>query len=121
MDDDHPQYVPTDGSRGFTSTVSGVDPIKSYHLATKTYVDQSGINRHGRKSIDNGASFIVVNFSDLGHTNYTVNTTLENTVDSPPSIYAFIVSARTSNSFTVTFVDNIDSANYKLNWCIIED
>jgi hypothetical protein len=38
-DDDHPQYVPRDGSRGFTSTVSGVEPIEDYHLTTKRYVD----------------------------------------------------------------------------------
>jgi len=38
-DDDHTQYVPTDASRGFTSTVSGIDPTEDYHLATKSYID----------------------------------------------------------------------------------
>jgi hypothetical protein len=38
--DDHLQYVPRDGSRGFTSTVSGVYPVEDYHLATKFYVDE---------------------------------------------------------------------------------
>lgn len=38
-DDDHPQYILVDGSRGFTNTVSGVDPTQDYHLATKWYVD----------------------------------------------------------------------------------
>jgi len=38
-DDDHIQYVPTDASRGFTSTVSGIDPTEDYHLATKSYID----------------------------------------------------------------------------------
>lgn len=38
--DDHLLYVPVDGSRGFTSTVSGIDPINAEHLATKNYVDQ---------------------------------------------------------------------------------
>lgn len=37
--DDHPQYIPTDGSRGFTSTVSGVNPVNDEDLATKSYVD----------------------------------------------------------------------------------
>ena len=37
--DDHLQYVPVDGSRGFTNTVSGVDPTEDYHLTTKQYVD----------------------------------------------------------------------------------
>lgn len=120
-DDDHILYVPTDGSRGFTSTVSGVDPTLSYHLATKSYVDSGGTDRHGRTSIGNGVSFIAVTFSDLGHTDYTVNATLENITDSPPSIYAFIVSARASTGFTVTFMGDTDSVNYVLNWTVIED
>jgi len=37
--DDHTQYVPTDGSRGFTSTVSGVYPVQPYHLVTREYID----------------------------------------------------------------------------------
>ena len=37
-DDDHPQYVPRDGSRGFTSTVSGVYPIEYYDLVTLEYL-----------------------------------------------------------------------------------
>ena len=120
-DDDHTQYVPTDGSRGFTATVSGIDPVQSYHLATKSYVDAGGIDRHGRESIANGASTVSVTFADLGHTDYTVNATMENTSDSPPSIYAYIVSARVSTGFTVTFMGDMDSANYVLNWSVIED
>ena len=38
-DDDHLQYVPRTGVRGFLSTVSGVDPIEDYHLTTKQYVN----------------------------------------------------------------------------------
>lgn len=124
-DDDHSFYVPTDGSRGFTSTVSGVDPTQDYHLTTKSYVDiltaSGSIDRHGREAISNGASTVTVNFTTLGHTNYTVNATLENTADSPPSIYMFIISTRTSSSFIATFIGDMDSANYKLNWSIIED
>jgi len=119
--DDHIQYVLTDGSRGFTNTVSGVTPTQDYHLATKAYVDQGGMDRHGRTAVSNGASQVVASFSDLGHTNYTVSATLENISDSPPSIYAFIVSARTSSSFTTTFMGDMDSANYVLNWSVIED
>jgi hypothetical protein len=39
--DVHTQYIPVNGSRGFTSTVSGVTPIQSYHIATKGYVDEN--------------------------------------------------------------------------------
>lgn len=38
-DDDHLQYIPTDGSRGFTDTVSGVEPTQDNELTTKKYVD----------------------------------------------------------------------------------
>jgi len=38
-DDDHVMYVPTDGSRGFTGTVSGIAPVDGYDLVTKDYVD----------------------------------------------------------------------------------
>jgi hypothetical protein len=120
-DDDHPQYILVDGSRGFTSTVSGVYPIQDYHLATKAYVDEGGIDRHGRQSIANGASYVDVSFTSLGHTNYTINATLQNTVDSPPSIYAFIVSATTTSGFRVTLMGDTDSSNYILNWSVIED
>jgi len=37
-DDDHLQYVPTNGSRGFTSTVSGVEPIEANDLTPRDYV-----------------------------------------------------------------------------------
>lgn len=121
LDDDHTQYILTDGSRGFTSTVSGVTPVSDYDLATKAYVDASGIDHHGRQAIANDSCTVSVTFADLGHTNYTVNATLENTSDSPPSIYAFIVSSKTSTGFTVTLMGDTDSANYVLNWTVIED
>ena len=38
-DDDHPQYVPRTGVRGFTATVSGFDPVIDEDLTTKFYVD----------------------------------------------------------------------------------
>ena len=38
-EDQHPALVPRDGSRGFTSTVSGVDPTQPYHITTKNFVD----------------------------------------------------------------------------------
>jgi len=123
LDDDHPQYILVDGSRGFTATVSGVDPTQGYHLATKDYVDSADQpQNHGREAIANGASTVSVTFAAaLANTNYTVNATMENTADSPPSIYAFIVSAKTTTGFTVTFMGDIDSANYRLNWTVIED
>ena len=121
-DDDHTQYILTDGMRGFTNTVSGIAPVDDSDLATKAYVDSLGsIARKGRTSIANDASTVTVNFSDLGHTNYTVNAIMENTTDSPASIYMFTVSAKTTNSFTVIFTGDMDSANYLLNWTVVVD
>lgn len=39
VSDDHLIYVPRDGSRGFTNTVSGVDPTQPYHLTTLQYLE----------------------------------------------------------------------------------
>ena len=123
-DDDHPQYVLVDGSRGFTSTVSGVSPTESYHLATKSYVDaltvSGSIDRSGITNIPNGTCYVQVSFPDIGTTNYVVNATLENTSDSPPSIYAFIITNKATNSFRVDFMGDMDSANYYLNWMILD-
>jgi hypothetical protein len=36
--DDHTQYIRTDGSRGFTATVSGIDPENDNDLITRKYM-----------------------------------------------------------------------------------
>jgi len=126
-DDDHTQYILTTGSRAFTGEVAGIDPTVSGSLATKAYVDaqntaQTSIYEHGRQAIGNGASSVSVVFNtSTPSTNYTVNCTMENTNDSPPSIYPFIVSAKTTSGFTVSFSGDIDSANYYLDWSVVLD
>jgi len=47
LGDDHTQYILTDGTRGFTGTVSGITPVYDDHLTTKYYVDNVGID-HAR-------------------------------------------------------------------------
>jgi hypothetical protein len=56
--DDHPQYMLVDGSRGFTSVVSGIDPIEDYHLATKAYVDtiSGGSGSGGMDNVEDDTS-----------------------------------------------------------------
>ena len=44
-DDDHTQYILADGSRAFSGTVSGITPTANAHLATKEYVDLTGVSR----------------------------------------------------------------------------
>jgi hypothetical protein len=97
-----------------TSTASGIKyAVDNAHT--------TGMDRQGRATISGTADQVTINFTDLGHTDYIINATLENDTDSPPSIYSFIVSERTSSSFVVDFSDNTDSSNYYLNWTIVED
>ena len=124
-DDDHTQYSLADGTRAFTGEVAGIDPTVSGSLATKHYVDsqdelQTTIYEHGRQAIGDGVSTVSVVFdSALTSTNYTINCTMENASDSPPSIYAFIVSAKATTGFTCSLIGDTDSANYVMNWSVI--
>jgi hypothetical protein len=115
---------------GFGSTVSGVTPTEDYHLVTKEYVDDqitftiSGtvITAHGKQTLVSGTDQTTVTFpSALADATYTTNCTLENTTDNPPSIYPFIVTGTTISGFTVLFAGSMDSANYKLNWTVVQD
>jgi len=56
--DDHIMYVPTDGSRGFSSTVSGIDPVEGYDLVTKDYLDSIIASISGTTTIISGVIYI---------------------------------------------------------------
>lgn len=122
--DDHTQYVPTDASRGFTATVSGVYPTQDYHLSTKSYVDNvaGGGTKTGRETLLLNDSSKAVTFSSVyADTSYTVSAMMNNTIDAIPSIYPTIVSAKATTGFTIMFSGDIDSANYELEWITIHD
>ncbi len=89
----------------------------SYGVAATTQT--SSISRKGIETISSGISSVSVSFTDVGTSDYIVNTTLANTVDSSPSMYSYIVSSTASDSFTVTLMGNTDSANYKLFWSLL--
>lgn len=116
------QYVLVDGSRGFTSTVSGVDPTQSYHLSTKSYVDESlsdlfGQTKSGRESLSLGDSSTTVTFNvAFSSSEYALLVSIENQVDSPSSEYAITITDKTVTGFTVNYSGDIDSDNYYLNW-----
>jgi hypothetical protein len=81
------------------------------------FLTTTGMIRVGRDSVANLATTHTVTFTDdMPTTNYTVQATLENTTDTPPSQYSLIVSGKTVNGFTVTFSGAMDSANYELGW-----
>lgn len=122
-------YVLTDGSRGFTSTVSGIDPVQDYHLTTKSYVDGQdeyykqelldiiGQNKSGNVGLSNGDSSTSVVFtSPFTADDYALFVSIENTIDSPASEYALTITDKSTTGFTVNYSGDIDSSNYTLNW-----
>jgi hypothetical protein len=130
-------YVLVDGSRGFTSTISGVEPLQPFHLATKWYVDNvtvSGVvgdnyytkdeildllgeHKSGTESLNLGDSSTNVTFnSSFSSSDYALFVGLENTTDSPSSEYAITITNKTVSGFTVHYSGEIDSNKYYLNW-----
>ena len=123
-DDDHPQYILVDGSRGFTATVSGVHPTQDNDLATKWYVDSQVALQHetGRTALALNDSSKSVTFPNaFPDTNYSVTCNLNNTTDANPSIYPLIITAKATTGFTVLFSGDIDSNNYFLEWTAVAD
>ena len=124
-DDDHTQYILVDGSRGFTSTVSGVYPVVDSDLTTKEYVDDqfstlSGTRKWGRIScIDNARNQAVTFGTAFVDDDYTLVATLTNEVDSPPSIYSTIQGVKANTGFTTHFSGKMDSDNFILEWIAI--
>lgn len=124
VDDDHLQYVPVNADRGFTATVSGVDPTQDYHLTTKSYVDSVSVDRiqSGRVTLayheESKAVTLGTAFAD---TNYSISVLMTNTTDVNPGIYPVVTSAKSNTGFTVEFSGKIDSSNYTLEWIVIHD
>ena len=76
--DDHTQYIKTDGSRGFTSTISGIAPVEPNDLMTKQYfVDvltgttESGSDVIQIGNILYGSEFFYVEDDTISSTNST--------------------------------------------------
>jgi hypothetical protein len=83
------------------------------------FVTTSGIinEQYGIEDIPNGADNVSVTFPrTFNDSDYTLTTDIENTVDSKPSAFASVISAKSNSGFTVIFSGDIDSVNYKLNW-----
>jgi len=120
--DDHLQYIPVDGSRGFTGTVEGITPTMAFHLTTKQYVDSlfnhMGSNvQKGTVNLFQGADNITVVINPP-LSSYVVEVVIENTIDGSPSIYGHMIRRKVTTEFDVIFTGYIDSPNYKLNWVV---
>jgi len=73
----------------------------------------------GQEAIADTATTTTVTFASTeADTDYFITATLQNTTDSPPSIYTYIVTETTVDDFTVVYGGVIDSANYLLNWSL---
>ena len=70
-DDDHVYYVPTNADRGFTATVSGINPTQDYHLATKWYIDNELATISGGIVQDHG---LLTGLTDDDHAQYILAT-----------------------------------------------
>ena len=66
---DHTQYVLVDGTRGFTSTVSGIVPTEDLHLSTKNYVDDEVATLSGTIPYNHAES---LGLSEDDHTQYSL-------------------------------------------------
>jgi len=137
--DDHPQYILADGTRPFSSTVSGVYPIEDAHLTTKQYVDDkittvSGDltnNYYTKQEVldligQNQAGTVALNYNDNQTTvmfntsftsaDYALLVSIDNIYDSEPSEYAMTIVDKTTTGFKVRYSGKMDSGNYMLNW-----
>ena len=74
----------------------------------------------GSTVLTNGVTSQVITISPAQpSTNYVVVATLVNLVDASPSFQPVLITAKTNSSFTVQFNSPLDSANYKLDWKIL--
>jgi len=73
--------------------------------------------QEGQETISNGVDSKSVTFgTSFPNTDYSLVFSLENTVDAAPSVYAMIITQKTTAGFTVLFSGKMDSTDYKLNW-----
>ncbi|KKN19215.1 hypothetical protein LCGC14_0948110, partial [marine sediment metagenome] len=120
-DDDHTQYVLEDGSRGFSSTVSGVGPVDSDDLSTKNYVDTQDvtISGHLQSEIDAVAAGNVDSVNAIsgdvlvtGTQNVTTQTLGQTITVTGPDLSPYATSAEVDSDIAAvsgTLSDEIDT------------
>ena len=100
------------------SNASLINNLNAEYLNGHSYTDFI-LKINGRENLTMNSSSITVSLpSSMSNTDYNIFTEIENTTDSPPSIYSTIISNKTISDFTVSFSGNIDSTNYYLNWLV---
>ena len=120
-DDDHPQYILVDGTRGFTSTVSGVSPIQDYELATKGYVDGEIATLSGSIVLDHGG---LTGLLDDDHPQYLTRTdftTYSGTLQSQITINAggILINANNIAIISGTLASHIADSSIHFTWASV--
>ena len=101
---------------GFTVTFSGIIDSANYKLEWKTTRSIATIQR-GNNTLTNGVQNVsVILPTEYNDTNYSIDYSLINTVDSEPSQYGSIITAKSVSGFTIKFSGEIDSSNYIFEW-----
>lgn len=99
----------------FTVEFSGPIDSNNYIL---NWIIFDETNR-GEETMPSGVSSYEVVFPvPEADTNYASSIDIVNTIDSTPSIFAYIVTQKNAGAFTVEFSAPLDSANYKISWAV---
>jgi len=118
-DDDHTHYTLADGTRAFTGTVSGIDPVVDEHLATKGYVDAISYDviKSGREVMALGDYSKAITFgAAFADESYSASVSLTYSGAGEPSIYPYTISSKTNAGFTLYFSGKMDSNDYVIDW-----
>lgn len=113
---------------GLMDTPAGYDEGK-YLISTASGTEwatasggEEASGKTGIETIASGADSVGVTFgSPFDDTNYSIVTSLVNTVDDNPAQYGSTVDSKTINGFTVLLSDFTDTGNYELNWAAWEE
>jgi len=75
----------------------------------------------GVTNMANGTAQFTVTFPNVGTNSYSVDMTVQNTVDPSPRHLIGTVKTKTTTSFTFQTAQTTNSTNYKANWILYLD
>ena len=102
---------------GFDVRFSSPIDSTNYSLEWNVY-DSTSFIPNGLVNIPQGAEWLEVDIEDQENDQYSLALSIVNQVDASAAIYAYIVTQKNNNNFTVRFSSPIDSGNYYLSWAI---
>ena len=102
---------------GFDVEFSDAIDSTDYSLDWNVY-DSTSTIPHGINSIPIGAEILEVNIPTQVDTLYNIDLSIINVIDSPVSIYSYIIIEKNIDSFKISFSGPIVSSNYNISWAI---